>query len=819
MQDLPSLLQSFGIDLKKTGKSYKCRCYTHADNDPSMSVYQDDNDKWWAHCHVCPDTHHDLIATYMHFTGCDFKTADHDLQTGICKKGKKSGTITESPPVEKGNIWQHSIPPENSIPDMEFKHIGKPVKVWTYRNPDCVIVGYVARYENNGKKEYRPFSFGTMSDNLSPTWQSKSWSTPRPIYNADKLSNSTGQIVIVEGEKAADAAEKLFPASITCITWPGGSGGVRHADWSALKGRNAILIPDADPSGIAAMEWLAKHLLGDIKALSVSVIDTSDQPLGWDLADALDEGWDTAQTIAWAKEHKNVATLEPVDTQAAKQAAIERAISMEKKTPENLHIVPPLETTSIEIEPIPVRTGNVVSLQAQRLELSPFMPPEFSEVALARSWSETFGKNWCYTSAWNQWTQWDGTRWVVDKRNAITHVTSDAMVAAANWQSAQNLSVGQRRSLCAKRNIANVLSIAGADPRHATIPDDWDNNQWVLGTPGGIVDLRTGDIRTATHEDRVTKFTACTPKSGDKPYWDMVIARLCDGDANLYDYYKRWCGYLLTGDTSEESMLFCLGVGQSGKTKFIMALHEILADYAATADIEMFMESKIQRHTEEIAALYGARMVHCTEPESGARWKESLIKKMTGREIIQARRLYQSQFTFMPQFKLVIGANFRPALKSVGVEITRRLHVLQFPPTIPMEDRIIDLDKKLREEYPAILAWMIEGCLEWQKHGLGKPSHVQVAVAQYMEAEDTIGEWIDEHVDIVDGHRELVGAVYSCYQKVIDGGGEHALGKKRFIQTVEDRGWRRVKSNGQRYFVNVKLRHEQREPKSGWNDR
>lgn len=807
MLDLPSLLQSFGIDLKKTGKSYKCKCYTHDDNDPSMSVYQDDNDKWWAHCHVCPDTHHDLIATYMHFTGCDFKTADHDLQTGICKKGNKSGTITESPPVVKGNVWLHSIPPDNSIPGMEFKSIGKPVKVWTYRLADGTIIGYVARYENNGKKEYRPFSFGTMSENLSPTWQSKSWTTPRPIYNADKLANSTGQVCIVEGEKATDAAEKLFPASITCITWPGGSGGVRHADWSALKGRNAILIPDADPSGIAAMEWLAKHLLGDIKAASVSVIDTSDQPLGWDLADALDEGWDTAQTIAWAKEHKNSASLEPVDTQVAKKAAIERAISMEKKTPENLHIAPPLETTSIEIEPIPVRTGNVVSLQAQRLELSPLMPPEFSEVALARSWSANHGRNWRYIAAWDVWMSWDGSRWEIDKRNTITRVTSDAMVEAANWQSAQNLTIGQRRSMCSKKNISNVLAVASPD--HTVLPEELDSNPFLLGTPDGVIDLRTGDIRPATVDDLITKMTKVSPKRGVMPNWEKAVLDRCTGgDPDMREYYQRWVGYMLTGDCREEGFLFIHGPGNSGKSKFVDCIGDLMGDYCMTAKVEMLMESKFERHTEEIACLAGARMVRTSEPEEGSRWNEALLKLLTGRDTISARRLYEKQFTFRPQFKLIMSGNFRPALKSTGEEIRRRMHFVEFPNSIPESERIYDLPERLQDEWPAILQWAIDGCIKWQNSGLSRPAAVIEATKEYLSDEDTLGQWVDECCHVADNVKVSSSDAYLSYKRRAETHGEKPTSQKRFSQRLESRGFERLRTTGGRYFAGLRLKSD-----------
>ena len=201
---------------------------------------------------------------------------------------------------------------------------------------------------------------------------------------------------------------------------------------------------------------------------------------------------------------------------------------------------------------------------------------------------------------------------------------------------------------------------------------------------------------------------------------------------------------MLTGDCKEEAFLFVHGEGNSGKSKFIDCLGDMLGDYCTTAKIEMLMESKIERHSSEIAALAGARMVRASEPEEGARWNEALLKLITGRDTIAARRLYEEQFTFRPKFKLVIGGNFRPALKSTGEEIRRRMHFANFPGAVPPEERIYDLPEKLKSEWPAILQWAIDGCLAWQEMGLGKPEAVEEATKDYLDDEDTLGAWIDE---------------------------------------------------------------------------
>lgn len=791
-----NLLLDYGINLKKYGNEYLGNC---VNCDKKMSVYQNENETWIAHCSECG--FHEEIAVV-------------EQKLSVTDKPATKGVITEATPTEKAARWMYSIPDEGDVPDMESPKYGVPSKFWAYRANEGAVIGYVAQYG----EELIPWTFGSYSKNLKPKWEKRSFGSPRPIYNADKIEHSAGQVIITCSEASVDAAEQLLKVP-SCTTWQGRNLDVRLADWSALKGRKAVLIPDADPSGVEAMAWLAKHLLGDIKAASVSVIDTSDQPLGWDLADALDEGWDAAQTIAWAKEHKNVATLEPVDKKAAKQSTIDRA-DMEKKTLPDLSIVPPLQTTSVETEPIEVRQGNVISLQAQRVELSPLMPPEFSEVYLARSWSSASGKNWRYVAAWDTWMQWDGSRWVIDRRNTITHITADSMVAASNWTSAQNLTIGQKRSLCSKKNIANVLSVAGSDPIHATLPEDWDNDPFLLGTPSGIIDLRTGELRQASLSDCITKITAVTPKRGAHPVWDqLVLDRCTKGDAEMRKYYQRWAGYMLTGDCREEAFLFLHGPGGSGKSKFVDCMGDLMGDYCITAKVEMLMESKIERHTEEIACLVGARLVRTSEPEEGSRWNEALLKLLTGRDTVSARRLYEKQFTFRPQFKLIMSGNFRPALKSTGEEIRRRMHFVEFPDSIPEKDRINDLSEKLKAEWPAILQWMIDGCIEWQQHGLMRPDAVVEATKDYLSDEDTLGQWIDDCCVIDEKEKVLSSEAYHSYKKRAESHGEKPVSQKRFSQRLESRGYSRIRISTGRYIVGFKLINDISSNSSSWSDR
>src|SRR5438874_9059142 len=104
----------------------------------------------------------------------------------------------------------------------------------------------------------------------------------------------------------------------------------------------------------------------------------------------------------------------------------------------------------------------------------------------------------------------------------------------------------------------------------------------------------------------------------------------------------------------------------------------------------------------------------------------------------------QDFFEYTPQFKLIIAGNHRPGLRSVDEAIRRRFHLIPFTVTIPAEHRDEALPERLREEWPGILSWMIDGALDWQERGIAPPACVDEATEAYLAAEDAFGTWIDE---------------------------------------------------------------------------
>jgi len=457
--------------------------------------------------------------------------------------------------------------------------------------------------------------------------------------------------------------------------------------------------------------------------------------------------------------------------------------------------------------------GNTVRKPRKRLKADPQdqLPEEFSDDAYADRWSILSDGKWRYTPALKTWHQWDGVRWVEDEKNSLHHKMR--LFLRESLAEAGELSRRQRRSIVTDERVRGVLRLAGADPRHATAREDWDALAY-LGTPAGPVDLESGKLLEPDPAYLISRSTAVAPQAGPHPWWDRVVARVSRGDESMRAYIQRWCGYMLIGGPNiEEAFLFAFGLGASGKSKFIGTLENILgrgtAGYFRKCDKEVFTHSgdKNTNIGEKIARLRGARLVTVSELEEGARWRESLLKDFTGRETVEGRALYQSTVEYLPTFRLLFSSNFKPALRSTGPEIKRRLHLLEFPGTIPDEEQVKDLPDKLQDEYPAILAWMIAGALAYRDYGLGKPEQISDSVSAYLSDEDTIAQWFEACCVADSLRRSGSGDAYKSFCAWAKDEGEHYTpSHKRFTQKMLDRGYRVVKTNAGRIFEGFSLR-------------
>ncbi|MFC7737518.1 phage/plasmid primase, P4 family [Roseomonas sp. GCM10028921] len=366
---------------------------------------------------------------------------------------------------------------------------------------------------------------------------------------------------------------------------------------------------------------------------------------------------------------------------------------------------------------------------------------------------------------------------------------------------------------------AGVERLAQADRTFAVTSADWDQDPWLLATPGGTVDLRTGDLRPPRQADHISRATAVTPAaSSDCPLWHGFLHQATGGDQQLIDFLQRWFGYCLTGITREHALLFVYGPGGNGKGVLLVTIAGILGTYATNAAMDTFTASQGDRHPTDLAMLHGARMVMTTETEEGRAWAEARIKALTGGDPITARFMRQDFFTFTPAFKLTISGNHKPALRNVDDAARRRFNVVPFLHRPDQPDK--QLPEKLQAEWSGILRWLIEGCLAWQKDGLLRPKAVLDATAEYFAEQDILTQWIEECCEQGKGMGDTNASLFSSWRTFAQSRGEEPRNVKWFSTMVERLGFRREKDcdlfRG-RGFVGLRVKPET--VPSHWQDR
>ncbi|MGW8788835.1 phage/plasmid primase, P4 family, partial [Heyndrickxia sporothermodurans] len=215
----------------------------------------------------------------------------------------------------------------------------------------------------------------------------------------------------------------------------------------------------------------------------------------------------------------------------------------------------------------------------------------------ARAFAERHAGQLLFCHDSGKWHVWTGAAWVPNRCDVVLQWAREL---AREMRAGESTKV---QAIAAKVSFAaGVERFARSDPVFAVTIDGWDPDPWLLGTPDGTVDLRRGEMRSASREDRITKLTAVSPATApDCPTWLHFLADATGSDAALIRFLQQWCGYSLTGLTREHALVFVYGPGGNGKSVFLNVITAILGAYATTAAMDTFTASKGDKHPTDLA--------------------------------------------------------------------------------------------------------------------------------------------------------------------------------------------------------------------------
>jgi putative DNA primase/helicase len=360
--------------------------------------------------------------------------------------------------------------------------------------------------------------------------------------------------------------------------------------------------------------------------------------------------------------------------------------------------------------------------------------PAFSEEALAIDAVNRYGADWKYVGDTNEWLQFQDGIWRLDARRGVFTLARE-ICRAHTARLTDEQDQGLARSIASAHTRASVVSLMANDPRIVLTHAELDNEPLLLGIPGGFVDLQTGRSHAPDRSHLITHSTNVAPTTMPCPIWENYLHTtlpICPGnsrpDEEVIEFLQRFMGYSLSGLTNEERFVFLQGTGRNGKDVWLETFLGILGNYGTILPNEALMERPNEPHRTELAELRGKRLVISSEVQKGKHWNQGRLKDLSAGGNITANRMRQDPITFKFEGKLWITGNNKPIFNPVLQAIVERLVLIKLPMTFVRQNEHTDAEFKqdptlairndglkaaLKQEWPGILAWTIEGTQKW----------------------------------------------------------------------------------------------------------
>jgi len=414
---------------------------------------------------------------------------------------------------------------------------------------------------------------------------------------------------------------------------------------------------------------------------------------------------------------------------------------------------------------------------------------------------QLYGPDILYNVDKKLWGIFNGKRWVWDRGN-VKIAKLAKKTARSVYHEAGDEDEDKTADLLAKHakdsersaRLDSMIKLAESENGIVVDTEKMDTDPWLVNCRNVTVDMRTGDTKPHDRADHITEMLDLDYDPAAKsPDFESFLDRIFGGDAELIAYIQRAIGYSCCGDESEQVFFFCYGGGFNGKSTLLNAIGRVMGNYSYQVPPTAFMVDKQKGGgpDEAIAGLKGKRFVIATELEDGQRLASSLIKRMTGGEELWCEKKFEHGHSFKPTHKLWLSGNHEPVITDTTNSIWNRLKKIPFTVEIPEGERKKGYSEYLAKEHgPAILAWIVAGCVAWYKNDdLGEPDAVKQAVAAYRDLQDILHEFLNESCVMQRGVSMPQKDLYADYKRWCTGNDvDHPLGKLNFRTRILEKG-------------------------------
>lgn len=491
--------------------------------------------------------------------------------------------------------------------------------------------------------------------------------------------------------------------------------------------------------------------------------------------------------------------------------------------------VTPSATATTPVSASPPASGTPQGFALPKVQL---MPGDFTHVGQALQLKECYGDRLRYSEA-TDWLVYNGSYYEQGAETCARGLAQDLtryQLAEAKVAVKQCKTMAKMPGLSAKQksdlehttalmdayrsHVSRCRSTSGITgalrelrPMLLITVDDLDADPYLLNTPTGTVDLRTGDMLPHKSSDLITKQTNYSPSIDGMDIWlDALDTFFCQNQG-LIEYVQELVGLSAIGKVYNEYLIIAYGGGRNGKSTLLNSIAQVLGTYSGNLSAETLMTTK-QNVQPEMAELQGKRLVIASELEEGMRLSTARVKQLCSTDRIFAAKKYLQPTSFVPSHTVVLCTNHLPKVGAIDTGTWRRLLVIPFLATIESSSDVKNYSDFLCENAgEAILQWIIDGAMRViaKDYRLQAPAVVQAAVAKYQDEQNWLAHFLDECCEVDPSYTAPSGETYTRYREFCGEYGEYARSTTDFYTALETYGYYRTRAKSGKVIHGFKL--------------